>query len=105
LFRCAKVVKDKKYTHFAIQDFAECLSAPNSASVYDKYGPENTFIPKSEPQAVGCMDSSSNKCDSKTLNCIGMSHTNFVYGLEGGRTTTIYLLPYCQMNHFLNLIV
>ena len=82
--RCAKVVKDKKYTHFAIQDFSECWSGPNAASSYDKYGSENVFIPKIEPRPVGCMDANSNKCDTKTLNCIGMSNTNFVYGLEGG---------------------
>ena len=86
LCRCAHATKDKKYTHFGIQEFGECLSGPQVKSTYDKQGEEKQlkFRPESKPW-VGCIDTDFNRCKQPSTTCIGQELTNFVYGLENGK--------------------
>lgn len=84
-FRCAKSALEKKYTHFSIQDFGQCLSGPKVKATYNKNGVEPSFSYRPKPRPwTGCMDVDHDECEDDSLTCVGMEDTNFVYGLEDG---------------------
>ena len=84
--RCAAATKEKKFTHFAIQEYGECLSGPGVAKTYNQQGEEKTFRfrPDDKPW-IGCMDTDYKQCKQPSVTCIGQELTNFVYGLENGK--------------------
>jgi len=81
--RCAAATREKKYTHFAIQEYGECLSGPGVRKTYNQQGKETAFRfrPDTKPW-VGCMDTDYKQCKQPSSTCIGQELTNFVYGLE-----------------------
>ena len=91
--RCAAATREKKYTHFAIQEYGECLSGPDVRKTYNQQGKETAFRfrPDTKPW-VGCMDTDYKQCKQPSSTCIGQELTNFVYGLENGNSLDI-LIP------------
>ena len=90
--RCAAAAKEKKFTHFAIQEYGECLSGPDVRKTYNQQGEETAFRfrPDTKPW-VGCMDTDYKQCKQPSPTCIGQELTNFVYGLENGNSFNILI--------------
>ncbi|XP_057304151.1 uncharacterized protein LOC130641387 isoform X2 [Hydractinia symbiolongicarpus] len=103
--RCAKSALEKKYTHFSIQDFGQCLSGPQVKTTYNKNGVEPSFSYRPKPRPwTGCMDVDHDECEDDSLTCVGMEDTNFVYGLEdvtpiNGNYTTWSDWSDCSQSH------
>ncbi|XP_031571013.1 uncharacterized protein LOC116305274 [Actinia tenebrosa] len=67
--RCAKAAKAKGYTHFGLQYYGECFSAPDASRVYARDGASS-----------GCVNSFYQACNAEdSNNCVGKAHANFVY--------------------------
>ncbi|XP_048578036.1 uncharacterized protein LOC116611466 [Nematostella vectensis] len=82
--RCATAAKGKGYTHFGLQFYGECHSAPNSLANYGKHG-----------KSDNCVDHRLVECEDETSDhCVGLSNANYVYRVTGKmiRVLVIFLL-------------
>ncbi len=83
---CAKAAKEKKYTHFGIQNYAECWSGVSAKDTYDMDGASSQCMSTTPSKTVNSTSAVDRyeTCTGDNLLCAGKQGANYVYGLEDG---------------------
>ena len=98
---CARMTKEKKYTHFGIGNYAECWSGPDVQNTYNLHGVSNQCI-SMLPVITGSNETSNSSgflpaptpityelCHPGSLQCAGPLGSVYVYSVENGMNSII----------------